>query len=219
MRLMYVLTFSQPFGNGSRSCIGRPFAWQEATLITALILQNFDVKLDDPAYNLRLKQTLTIKPKDLYIRASLRGGIEPTDLDRQLHSLGSHVAGVNGEVKKSKADGDFKPMAIYYGSNTGSCQAFAHRLAADASARGYKATVDDLDSAVNKLPRKTPVVLISASYEGQPPDNAARFVEWLQQQDGGSMKDVDFAVFGCGHSKHSEYRLKRGLLTTRRGLG
>ena len=31
----------KPFGNGSRACIGRAFAWQEAHIIMALLLQNF----------------------------------------------------------------------------------------------------------------------------------------------------------------------------------
>ncbi|POS69352.1 bifunctional P-450/NADPH-P450 reductase [Diaporthe helianthi] len=43
----------KPFGNGSRSCIGRPFAWQEGLLALAVILQNFDVALADPGYKLR----------------------------------------------------------------------------------------------------------------------------------------------------------------------
>jgi cytochrome P450/NADPH-cytochrome P450 reductase len=56
----------KPFGNGIRGCIGRPFAWQEALMVAALVIQNFDLELDDPAYELKIKQTLTIKPKNLY---------------------------------------------------------------------------------------------------------------------------------------------------------
>jgi cytochrome P450 / NADPH-cytochrome P450 reductase len=33
----------KPFGNGARGCIGRPFAWQEAMMVTAMCLQYFDV--------------------------------------------------------------------------------------------------------------------------------------------------------------------------------
>lgn len=35
----------KPFGNGVRGCIGRPFAWQEALLITTLLLQNFSKRI------------------------------------------------------------------------------------------------------------------------------------------------------------------------------
>lgn len=55
-----------------RACIGRPFAWQEALLAVAVLLQNFDFRLHDPSYELAIKSTLTIKPKDFYMHASLR---------------------------------------------------------------------------------------------------------------------------------------------------
>ena len=32
----------KPFGNGMRACIGRPFAWQEAVMVMAMLLQNFN---------------------------------------------------------------------------------------------------------------------------------------------------------------------------------
>jgi cytochrome P450/NADPH-cytochrome P450 reductase len=56
-----------------RGCIGRPFAWQEALLVMAMLLQNFDFRLDNPTYSLKVKSTLTIKPDDFSMRASLRG--------------------------------------------------------------------------------------------------------------------------------------------------
>lgn len=173
---------------------------QEATLVTAMILQNFDLRLDDPSYNLQRKQALTLKPKDLYIRASLRKGMGATLLDHQLHATKTSLNGpmLNGGSRHDA--GTVKPMAIYFGSNSGTCQAFAQRLAADASTKGFKAVVGDLDSAVDKLPPDVPVILITSSYEGQPPDNAAQFIEWLQCQKPESMKDINFAVFGCGHS-------------------
>ena len=41
-----------------RACIGRAFAWQEALLVCALILQNFDLRLDDPNYEIDVIVTL-----------------------------------------------------------------------------------------------------------------------------------------------------------------
>ena len=55
-----------------RACIGRPFAWQEVILVYASIVQKFDLEMVDPSYTLELHQSLTIKPKNFYIRASLR---------------------------------------------------------------------------------------------------------------------------------------------------
>ncbi len=74
----------KPFGTGLRACIGRPFAWQEALLVTALLLQNFNMALDDPNYQMRIQQALTIKPKDCYARATLRPGITALSLQETL---------------------------------------------------------------------------------------------------------------------------------------
>ncbi|CAF4270549.1 unnamed protein product, partial [Rotaria sordida] len=54
----------KPFSNGQRGCNGRPFAWQESLLAIALILKHFNIDFVDPSYDLRIKQTLTIKPEE-----------------------------------------------------------------------------------------------------------------------------------------------------------
>lgn len=90
-------------------------------------------------------------------------------------------------------------MTILYGSNAGTCEALAQNLARVASGRGYDAQVNPLDSAVDKISKDHPVVLISASYEGEPPDNATHFVEWLQKLEEKKLDGVKFAVFGCGN--------------------
>lgn len=178
-------------------------------LVIAMVLQNFDVKFDDPNYQPVIKQTLTVKPDGLYIRVTPRRNMDATAMDNMIHNKaatsGVHAtnggAKVNGHGLETKA----KPMTILYGSNTGTCQAFAQRLAADATSRGFQADVQDLDSVTNRLPKETPVIMITSSYEGQPPENAARFFEWLQDCKETSLSGVQYAVFGCGHSKHTTH--------------
>lgn len=63
----------KPFGNGKRSCIGRAFAMQEAKLSLAMILQRFELSLEDPNYKLSIKEMLTIRPDNLYIKAKPTG--------------------------------------------------------------------------------------------------------------------------------------------------
>lgn len=191
----------KPFGTGLRSCIGRAFAWQEALLATAMILQNFNVELVDPEYDISMVQSLTIKPKDFYIRASLRPGITSIALQHRLESVE-----VPHDIKQaSETDGpsrdDALSMTILYGSNTGTCQALAQKLCSEAAQRGVRATVNEMDSSIDKLPKGSPVVVITSSYEGLPPDNAARFVAWLEHlEERKSLDGIDYAVFGCGHS-------------------
>lgn len=195
----------KPFGNGTRGCIGRPFAWQEALLVIAMLLQNFDFEFDDPNYTLALKQTLTVKPANFKVRAIPRDGLRATELGHRLAGTTAPVKSGPAATKNaaSAASTDAgEPMSIYYGSNSGTCQSMAERLAANAFSHGFRArTVDGLDNATDNLPKNEPVVIITASYEGQPPDNAARFVSWLESLRNGeqSLREVSYAVFGCGH--------------------
>ncbi|KAJ0160697.1 putative bifunctional reductase [Colletotrichum tanaceti] len=202
----------KPFGNGVRACIGRPFAWQEGLIAMVMLLQNFNFTMDDPNYQLKVAESLSIKPKGFYMRAALRNGMSPTELEQRLAGRGSNnmtvtlpsrsSAHTNGHTTNGNkvAEASGKPIGIYYGSNSGTCEALAQRLAVDARTHGFDATaVEPLDTARENLPKNQPVVIITASYEGQPPDNAAHFVAWLESLKTQDLNSVPYAVFGCGH--------------------
>lgn len=199
----------KPFGNGMRACIGRPFAWQEMLLAMSILLQNFDFHMDDPSYSLKIMETLTIKPKDFYVRASLRHGMTALDLEHQLRGgpkQGERSLQEQGPTSTPNTSGSSeRPMSIFYGSNSGTCKALALRLAADAKSHGFNvAKVDVLDTARDSLPIGQPVVIITSSYEGHPPDNAAHFVAWLRNLTGQEAKDVPYALFGVGNREWSQ---------------
>ena len=170
-----------------------------------MLLQNFDFRFDDPSYQLQINQTLTIKPKGFYMHASLRDHTDPVHLEKMLHvdalrqdkhsdkdKFIAHSVALSTKEKK--------PMTILYGSNSGTCEALAQSMARVAGARGFRVRVDRLDSATGKVPKGEPVVMISSSYEGQPPDNAAHFVNWLGSVQGQRTLDgVNYAVYGCGN--------------------
>ncbi|OTA99870.1 hypothetical protein M426DRAFT_67006 [Hypoxylon sp. CI-4A] len=195
----------KPFGNGMRGCIGRPFAWQEATLAIAMLLQNFNFVLDDPSYSLALKQTLTIKPKGFRMRATLRDDMTPSQLEHRLAGKEIPKEALSALSLKDNdtpvADGSRKPITVLYGSNSGTCEALAQRVASDASSHGFKVSkIDILDTANGSLPKDQPVVIVTASYEGQPPDNAAHFVSWVESiKDNTALAGVHYTVFGVGH--------------------
>lgn len=210
----------KPFGNGARACIGRPFAWQESLIVLAIMLQNFSFTFDDDQYQLHVKESLTVKPKDFFMRAHLRDDLTPMELEQRLvggttpssrkkangHAHNASVATTNGTAAPKGT-----PLNIYYGSNSGTCESMADRLAADAPAHGFYAdVVGPLDTAKDALPKDRPVVIVTASYEGEPPDNADTFVRWLEKQEkahesqtapdaSDPFASVSYAVFGCGN--------------------
>ncbi|WP_434384320.1 bifunctional cytochrome P450/NADPH--P450 reductase [Melittangium boletus] len=183
----------KPFGNGQRSCIGRAFALQEATLVLGMLLQRFHVTEPAP-YALHVRETLTLKPEGLRIRARVRQNVSRSLTTR---AAPAPVATPAQGHERGAAHGT--PLLLLYGSNSGASEAFARRIASDGLARGYAARVAPLDEATGKLPKEGAVVLVTASYNGQPPDNARGFHAWLSHVPEGSLLGVRYAVFGCGN--------------------
>lgn len=213
----------KPFGNGMRACIGRAFAWQESLLVMAMLLQTFSFTLE-PGYNLQFKQTLTIKPKDMHMYATLRDGLEPTSLQHRLAGQFVPKEKTSAKVASGLEQGNEMPLTVLYGSNSGTCESLAQRLATAAASHGFKVTkLNSLDSATNDLPTDQPVLIVTASYEGQPPDNAARFVKWLAGLDRSTqpLKGVSFAIFGCGNRDwvQTYHRIPKLLDTELAALG
>lgn len=179
------------FGNGQRACIGRQFALQEAMLVLGMVLQRFK-PVDAENYKMHLKQSLTIKPGDFRIKLERR---EPAARPVAAETAAEPDTPAAQQVKVSAHN---TPLLVLYGSNMGSAEAFAHLIGEDGQDRGYKAQVAALDDYAGKLPREGVVLIVTSTYNGTPPDNAAKFVAWLQSTSD-SQKGVRYAVMGCGN--------------------
>ncbi len=187
----------KPFGNGQRACIGRGFAMHEAALAIGMILQRFKL-MDIHRYQMHLKETLTIKPDGFKIKVRPRA-------DRERGEFEGHTGAAAAAPKAPRAPvarpGHNTPMLVLYGSNLGSAEELATRMADLAEINGFVTRLGPLDDYVGKLPDEGGVLIICASYNGAAPDNATQFFKWL----GGDLpKDafakVRYAVFGCGNS-------------------
>ena len=185
----------KPFGNGQRACIGRQFAIQESILVLGMLLQRFEL-FDHSNYTLDIKETLSIKPNEFTIKASMRGDVErggtivPSDL----------VANPSKPSVSIPSHGT--PLLVLYGSNLGSSESFARELAQRGEFGGFDVTFAELDAFAGKLPDTGAVAIACASYNGMPPDNAAQFVGWLEalDPDSSALEGVSFFVLGCGNS-------------------
>ena len=188
----------KPFGNGQRACIGRGFAMHEAALAIGMILQRFKL-LDDTRYQMHLKETLTIKPDGFKIKVRAR-----SDKDRTIvaNRPGTAVANTSGTAAPARVrPGHNTPLLILYGSNLGTAEDLAHRVADLAEVNGFATKLAPLDDYVGNLSDQGGVIIFCASYNGAPPDNATQFVKWLSSDlPKDAFKGVRYAVFGCGNS-------------------
>lgn len=242
----------KPFGTGQRACIGRQFALQEAALVLAMVAHRFEWE-PVAGYELKLRQTLTIKPEGLrlVVRPRPDRGAAVFAVPASAAALGAvdsataavAVTGVAASPGATIAAGPAvgavtttvtasppgvahdTPLLVLFGSNLGTAEDLAHRIANDAAARGFAPTVAPLDDYAGALSATGLLVVVSASYNGTPPDNAGRFVAWLtgagapvDEANGvspgvadvtangkaagaadGALAGLSYAVFGCGN--------------------
>jgi cytochrome P450/NADPH-cytochrome P450 reductase len=187
----------KPFGNGQRACIGRGFAMHEAALAVGMILQRFRL-IDVHRYQMHLKETLTIKPEGFKIKVRPR-----TEKERGAFAgtaVAAAAAGAAAPAARTRPAHN-TPLLVLYGSNLGTAEELATRVADLAEVNGFATRLAPLDDFADKLPEQGGVLIFCSSYNGAPPDNATQFVKWL----GGGLREDTFAklryaVFGCGNS-------------------
>ncbi|KAF2712576.1 flavo protein [Pleomassaria siparia CBS 279.74] len=191
----------KPFGNGMRGCIGRPFAWQESLLVMTMLLQNFNFILQ-PDYELGIKQTLTIKPKDLTMRAILRESLTPTIPQHRLSRIAIPTKTEPKKAADSLGNGSAGiPLTVVYGSNSETCESLARRVATDAASHGFSVTkIDCMDSI-----------------------NAGHFISWIEglKKEKQPLRNTSYAVFGCGHKDWTQtsHRIPKLVDNTLADLG
>lgn len=189
-----------PFGLGMRSCIGFQFALIEARLVLALFYQRYRARLHDPNYQLSHVQTLTIKPKDLQLvleaRAEEKGAFPQSEAPSEPASAATPKPANSGP-----------PFYVLYGSNMGTCQELAQNIARHATRSGFAPVLAELDAfaQIDTLAKigAAPLVIVTSTYNGTPPDNAQRFASLLSEskRSTDALRGLQFAVLGCGNKQ------------------
>jgi cytochrome P450/NADPH-cytochrome P450 reductase len=192
----------KPFGNGERACIGRQFALTEAKLAVAMILQRF--ALSDPHdYQLDIKETLTLKPDNFYLRIHRRSErhrlVTEAPPSSETEAPGPEQHGVSGQGEL---------FTVAWGSALGTARDIAEELATRAGDLDFDTRCVPLDDLAEQLPEKGILVVVTATYNGYAPDSAKAF-ESLLDRDGLAKverPDLRFAVLGCGNTQWVNYQ-------------
>jgi len=127
--------------------------------------------------------------------------LQPTSLTTQTTD--------NSFLKKLKASG--RSLVAFYGSQTGTAEEFAGRLAKEGIRYQLKGMVADpeeydMEELVNlkDIPNSLAVFCLATYGEGDPTDNAMEFYEWLQNGDA-NLTGLNYAVFGLGNKTYEYY--------------
>ncbi|KAG5458892.1 MAG: flavoprotein-like protein [Olpidium bornovanus] len=126
-------------------------------------------------------------------------------------------------TRMKKAD---KNAVFFYGSQTGTAEDFAGRLAKEGATKySLKTMTADLDhydmSFLDQIPPDKIAFFVMATYgEGEPTDNAAAFWEFLvnteepkfsrhgdqgEDAEGNPLKNLHYVVYGLGNSTYEHY--------------
>ena len=131
-----------------------------------------------------------------------------------------HKAGKTRNILEKMDESD-KNCVVFYGSQTGTAEDYASRIAKEGSSRfGLKTMVADLEDYdydnLDAFPEDRLAVFVLATYgEGEPTDNAVDFYEFVTGQDvsysnGASMDEkplsnLKFVAFGLGNNTYEHY--------------
>ncbi|XP_065137871.1 P450 (cytochrome) oxidoreductase b isoform X1 [Paramisgurnus dabryanus] len=112
-------------------------------------------------------------------------------------------------IEKMKKTG--KNIVVFYGSQTGTGEEFANRLAKDAHRYGMKGMSADPEeyemaelSRLNEIENSLAIFCMATYGEGDPTDNAQDFYDWLQEGDV-DLSGVKYTVFALGNKTYEHY--------------
>ena len=150
--------------------------------------------LDSANYQLRIKETLTLKPDGFRLAGPAHRRDRPWAEARPGFGRRRRPPRPPGRPAKSARA---PTLTVLHGTNLGTCRDIAAQLADEGADRRFTTVAAPLDDLAGKLPTDRPVVIVAASYNGQPTDDAARFVPWLEDAALGRADAVSFRGAGC----------------------
>jgi sulfite reductase (NADPH) flavoprotein alpha-component len=104
-----------------------------------------------------------------------------------------------------------REATILFGSQTGNSQRLAGKLAAQLKERGFEVTLSAMNAFKTNALKKSPYLFIVASThgEGDPPDNALTFHEFLHGKRAPKLDGIKFSVLALGDTSY-EFFCKTG---------
>jgi sulfite reductase (NADPH) flavoprotein alpha-component len=100
-----------------------------------------------------------------------------------------------------------EPLLIMFGSQTGTAENLAKKIAKDSQKRGFAPTVLPLNDYLKaNLSDARNLLIVSSTWgDGDPPDNAVEFWRWLSAENTPRLENLHYAVLGLGDRNYSDF--------------
>ncbi|MFS8630684.1 MAG: sulfite reductase flavoprotein subunit alpha, partial [Bacillales bacterium] len=118
--------------------------------------------------------------------------------------LGAGVAVLERPAPSLAAPAVSKEITVLFGSQTGNSRGLAKKAAAELEKHGFKTTVAAMNLFKPQKLKKveTLLIIVSTHGEGEPPDNAVSFHEFLHSKRAPKLEHLQFTVLGLGDSSY-----------------
>ncbi|MEA5446071.1 assimilatory sulfite reductase (NADPH) flavoprotein subunit [Gammaproteobacteria bacterium AB-CW1] len=111
------------------------------------------------------------------------------------------------QARAAAASGASRVLNIWYGSETGNARRVAEALAEDARGKGLSVKLASLADVRPQQIRKQELLtlVVSTHGEGDPPEDAEDFHEFLLSDKAPKLSDLQYAVFALGDSSYEHF--------------
>lgn len=142
-------------------------------------------------------------------QAELLNRLLPTFTESQKVWLSGYLAGaaspLDSVLRAPNQEGTpSKEVTILYGSQTGNAQGLAKKASKSLENKGFQVTVSSMnDFKPNNIKKvKNLLILVSTHGEGDPPDNAITFHEFIHGKRAPKIDELNFSVLSLGDSSY-----------------
>ena len=99
------------------------------------------------------------------------------------------------------------PLAVLFGSQTGTAEKLARRIAKEAGRHGFAPTIHDLAKyPTAQLASEYRALIVTSTYgDGEPPDNARAFWDFLASDASPNLPNLRFSVCALGDQSYAKF--------------
>ena len=100
-----------------------------------------------------------------------------------------------------------KPLAVLFGSQTGTAEGLAKKVSKEAAKRGFAPKLVDMAKYETvDLTKEKNVLLITSTYgDGDPPDNAQAFWDYLKSDTAPTLAHLNYSVLALGDTNYAAF--------------